>query len=42
LPFPPRFGTPAEYASLVMHMVSNPVLNGEVIRLDSAIRLAPT
>lgn len=42
LPFPSRFGTPAEYASLVMHMVSNPVLNGEVIRLDSAIRLAPT
>ena len=42
LPFPSRFGRPAEYASLVMHMVSNPVLNGEVIRLDSAIRLAPT
>ncbi|MEE3093964.1 MAG: SDR family NAD(P)-dependent oxidoreductase [Pseudomonadota bacterium] len=42
LPFPSRFGTPDEYASLVMHMVSNPVLNGEVIRLDSAIRLAPT
>jgi NAD(P)-dependent dehydrogenase (short-subunit alcohol dehydrogenase family) len=42
LPFPSRFGTPAEYASLVMHMVSNPVLNGEVVRLDSAIRLAPT
>ena len=41
LPFPSRFGTPAEYASLVMHMVSNPVMNGEVIRLDSAIRLAP-
>lgn len=41
LPFPSRFGTPAEYASLVMHMISNPVLNGEVIRLDSAIRLAP-
>jgi len=42
LPFPPRFGKPAEYASLVMHMIANPVLNGEVIRLDSAIRLAPT
>ena len=42
LPFPSRFGTPAEYASLVMHMVSNSVLNGEVVRLDSAIRLAPT
>jgi len=42
LPFPSRFGTPEEYASLVMHMLSNPVLNGEVVRLDSAIRLAPT
>ena len=42
LPFPSRFGTPAEYASLVMHMVSNPIINGEVVRLDSAIRLAPT
>ena len=42
LPFPSRFGTPDEYASLVMHMVENPILNGEVIRLDSAIRLAPT
>jgi NAD(P)-dependent dehydrogenase (short-subunit alcohol dehydrogenase family) len=41
LPFPSRFGTPAEYASLVMHMVSNPIMNGEVVRLDSAIRLAP-
>lgn len=42
LPFPSRFGTPDEYASLVMHMVSNPIMNGEVVRLDSAIRLAPT
>ena len=42
LPFPSRFGTPAEYASLVMHMVSNSIMNGEVVRLDSAIRLAPT
>lgn len=42
LPFPSRFGTSAEYASLVMHMVSNPIMNGEVVRLDSAIRLAPT
>ena len=42
LPFPSRFGTPAEYASLVMHMVANPIMNGEVVRLDSAIRLAPT
>lgn len=41
LPFPSRFGTPAEYASLVLHMIDNPILNGEVVRLDSAIRLAP-
>lgn len=41
LPFPSRFGTPAEYARLVLHMIDNPILNGEVVRLDSAIRLAP-
>lgn len=41
LPFPSRFGTPKEYAKLVLHMVDNPILNGEVVRLDSAIRLAP-
>jgi NAD(P)-dependent dehydrogenase (short-subunit alcohol dehydrogenase family) len=41
LPFPSRFGTPAEYAKLVLHMVDNPILNGEVVRLDSGIRLAP-
>jgi len=41
LPFPSRFGTPVEYAKLVLHMVDNPILNGEVVRLDSAIRLAP-
>jgi NAD(P)-dependent dehydrogenase (short-subunit alcohol dehydrogenase family) len=41
LPFPSRFGTPEEYAKLVLHMVDNAVLNGEVVRLDSAIRLAP-
>jgi len=41
LPFPSRFGTPEEYAKLVMHMVDNPIMNGEVVRLDSAIRLAP-
>jgi hypothetical protein len=42
LPFPSRFGTPAEFASLVHHMVENPIMNGEVVRLDSALRLAPT
>lgn len=41
LPFPSRFGTPEEYAKLVLHMVDNAILNGEVVRLDSAIRLAP-
>ena len=42
LPFPSRFGDPSEYAALVMHMVENPILNGETIRLDSALRLAPS
>ncbi|MCM0019233.1 MAG: SDR family NAD(P)-dependent oxidoreductase [Tagaea sp.] len=41
VPFPSRFGTPAEYAALVMHMLANPMLNGEVIRLDGAIRMGP-
>ena len=41
LPFPSRFGTADEYAKLVLHMIDNPILNGEVIRLDSAVRLAP-
>ena len=39
LPFPQRFGTPAEYASLVLHMIDNPIMNGEVVRLDNAIRM---
>jgi NAD(P)-dependent dehydrogenase (short-subunit alcohol dehydrogenase family) len=41
VPFPPRLGKPDEYASLVRHVIENEVLNGEVIRLDGAIRLAP-
>jgi NAD(P)-dependent dehydrogenase (short-subunit alcohol dehydrogenase family) len=41
VPFPPRFGTPAEYAALVMHFVANPMLNGETVRLDGAIRMGP-
>ncbi|ALJ21888.1 3-hydroxyacyl-CoA dehydrogenase [Microbacterium sp. No. 7] len=40
-PHPSRLGTPEEYASLVAHIVDNPMLNGETIRLDGAIRLAP-
>jgi NAD(P)-dependent dehydrogenase (short-subunit alcohol dehydrogenase family) len=41
VPFPSRLGQPAEYAALVKHIVENPMLNGEVIRLDGAIRMAP-
>ncbi len=39
VPFPPRLGRPDEYAALVAHIVENEVLNGEVIRLDGAIRM---
>ncbi len=41
VPFPPRMGRPAEFASLVREIVGNVMLNGEVIRLDGAIRMAP-
>jgi NAD(P)-dependent dehydrogenase (short-subunit alcohol dehydrogenase family) len=41
VPHPARLGDPAEYAALVAHIVANPMLNGEVIRLDGAIRMAP-
>lgn len=41
VPFPSRLGTPEDYAKLVKHIVENDMLNGEVIRLDGAIRLAP-
>ncbi|HEX8540990.1 MAG TPA: SDR family NAD(P)-dependent oxidoreductase [Pseudomonas sp.] len=40
VPFPPRLGKPAEYAALVRHIIENPMLNGEVIRLDGALRMA--
>jgi NAD(P)-dependent dehydrogenase (short-subunit alcohol dehydrogenase family) len=40
VPFPPRLGKPGEYAALVRHIVENPMLNGEVIRLDGAMRMA--
>ncbi|MNE90552.1 3-oxoacyl-[acyl-carrier-protein] reductase FabG [compost metagenome] len=40
VPFPPRLGRPSEYAALVRHIVENTMLNGEVIRLDGAIRMA--
>jgi hypothetical protein len=41
VPFPSRLGTPMDYAKLVMHILDNDMLNGEVIRLDGAIRLPP-
>jgi len=41
VPFPARLGKPAEFAALVGHILANSYLNGEVIRLDGAIRLAP-
>ena len=41
VPFPSRLGTPLDYAKLVRHIIENDMLNGEVIRLDGAIRLAP-
>ena len=40
-PYPPRLGKPAEFANLVQHIVENQMLNGEVIRLDAAIRMTP-
>jgi NAD(P)-dependent dehydrogenase (short-subunit alcohol dehydrogenase family) len=41
VPFPPRLGRPSEYAAFVRQVVENPMLNGETIRLDGAIRMAP-
>jgi NAD(P)-dependent dehydrogenase (short-subunit alcohol dehydrogenase family) len=40
-PFPPRFGAPDEFAALVEHIVANPMLNGEVIRIDGGLRMRP-
>ena len=40
VPFPPRLGKPGEYAGLVRHIIENSMLNGEVIRLDGALRMA--
>ena len=40
VPFPRRLGEPAEFAGLVQHIIENPMLNGEVIRLDGALRMA--
>jgi NAD(P)-dependent dehydrogenase (short-subunit alcohol dehydrogenase family) len=41
VPFPSRLGAPAEYAKMVHHIIDNDMLNGETIRLDGAIRMAP-
>jgi NAD(P)-dependent dehydrogenase (short-subunit alcohol dehydrogenase family) len=41
VPFPPRLGQPAEYAHLAQTIIENPMMNGETIRLDGAIRMAP-
>ncbi|HEX4534848.1 MAG TPA: SDR family NAD(P)-dependent oxidoreductase [Rhizomicrobium sp.] len=41
VPFPPRLGNPPEYASLALQMITNPYFNGESVRLDGAIRMAP-
>jgi len=41
IPFPSRLGKPEEYAALALHIIHNPMLNGETIRLDGAIRMAP-
>jgi len=41
VPFPPRLGQPSEYAALAKHIIENEMLNGETIRLDGAIRMAP-
>ena len=41
VPFPSRLGTPADYGKFAVHIVENDMLNGEVIRLAGAIRLAP-
>ena len=41
IPFPPRLGAPEEFAALAVHIVQNEMLNGETIRLDGALRMAP-
>ena len=41
VPFPPRLGRPEEFAALVLHVIGNTMLNGEIIRLDGALRMAP-
>ena len=40
VPFPNRIGRPDEYAALAMHLIANAMINGEVVRLDGALRMA--
>ena len=41
IPFPQRLGDPDEYALLVQSIIENPVMNGEVVRIDGALRMQP-
>jgi NAD(P)-dependent dehydrogenase (short-subunit alcohol dehydrogenase family) len=41
VPFPARLGQPAEYAALAIHIIENGYINGETIRIDGALRMAP-
>jgi hypothetical protein len=41
IPFPNRLGRPPEFAALAVHVLENPMLNGETIRLDGAVRMPP-
>jgi NAD(P)-dependent dehydrogenase (short-subunit alcohol dehydrogenase family) len=41
VPFPPRLGQPAEFGALAVHIVENGYINGETIRIDGALRMAP-
>ena len=41
VPFPSRLGSPAEYAALAVHIIENGYINGETIRIDGALRMAP-
>jgi hypothetical protein len=41
VPYPSRLGAPEEYAALALHIIANRMLNGETIRLDGALRMAP-
>ena len=41
VPFPKRLGLPSEYAALALHLITNQFMNGEVVRMDGAIRMQP-